>query len=97
MSLYSVFCFTVELFDSEILLDGLEKDFIIPSCPVQFCDIFGRSVENIRKDCDFVSSFFIYGFYDLKRKRTFSECLYPGKSNRLVKSYDLVSRFSMTS
>ena len=37
--MYKKRCLPIEFFDSEILFYGLEKDFNVPSCPVEFCNI----------------------------------------------------------
>lgn len=60
LGLHGVLCFSVELLYPEILLDGLEEDFDVPSCPVKSRDMVGRAVEDIRENCDFVPGGFVF-------------------------------------
>ncbi len=60
LGLHGVLCFSVELLDPEILLDGLEEDFDVPSCLVKSRDMVGRVVEDIRENCDFVPGGFVF-------------------------------------
>ncbi len=54
MSIHGVLSFSVELLDSEILLDGIEKYLDVPSCPVKFRDMVGQAIENIRENRNLV-------------------------------------------